>query len=400
MKPLPAFRWVLLLGLTCLACKEGTSLAGSQFVPIPAPVSANQGCAGTPGALSALQIPGFASAAIGPMSQIVAVAGSETLYLTGADASIRVLDVGGGFPPNETVLVAGGVGGVIDQMLAVAMVSPPITSPAVLSGIAILDDQHLLVVEQTSNSLLAVSRVANDTVTFLVGLLSEVGGNSDGPGALVRFNFTGATEILAAGNGMVYVADTGNHSVRIISPVGLTESDTVAGLGAPLFSDGPLFQTGFDSPTGLTVTCAGELIVSETGARGVGGHRIRSLSVGSEAFFGGFDGSSITLVGNGTDATTDGPGAGASAAAPVSPVATADDLILWVDSATGILRRYDMITGVADCPLFVDCATATAMGGNFTPDPDGTGGFSIAITDSNAVYVLDGNAGMLFRVIP
>ncbi|MAB81104.1 MAG: hypothetical protein CMJ89_17295 [Planctomycetes bacterium] len=397
MKRFSVVRWVLLFVLLGHACKEGTSLAGAQFDPIPVPVSANQGCAGIPGVISQLQVPGFFSTAIGPMSQIVAAAGSETLYLTGADASICLLDVGGVFPPDETVLVAGGV---IDAMLAAAMISPPITSPAVLSGIAILDDQNLLVVEQTSNSLLAVSRVTNDTVSFLVGLLSEVGGNSDGAGALVRFNFTGATQILAAGNGMVYVADTGNHSIRIISPIGITESDTIAGFGAPLFNDGPLFQTGFDSPTGLTVTCGGELIVSETGARAVGGHRIRSLSVGSEAFFGGFDGSSVTLVGNGVNATTDGPGAGASAAAPVSPVATADDVILWVDSATGILRRYDLMTGVADCPLFVDCATATAMGGNFTPNPDGNGGFSLAITDSNAVYVLDGNAGMLFRVIP
>lgn len=386
MKRSPA---LLLLAAAALpSCKEGTSQSGSQFDPIPPPVSANQGCNGALPAL-ALQMPGFASAAIGAGSQIVAVAGTETLYLTGADGSVRLLDVGMGFPPAETVQVAPGV---VDGLLS----SVGIASPASLSGITVLDAANLVVVEETSNTLLLVSRLTPDTVSFLAGFPSETPGNADGPGAAIRFSFDLPTQVVAAGSGALYLADPGNHGVRLLLPGVLPESDTIAGLGVPLFRDGVLLAAGFDTPTGLAVTCAGELLVTETGAGGLGGHRLRSLRVGDPAFFGGFEGSAVTLAGDGTDATTGGMGTAARLAAPVAPVTTSDGEVLWIDSTTGILRRLDLATGVADCPLFASCADAVAMGGSFTPG----GNFSLAITASSALYVLDGAAGTLFRATP
>jgi hypothetical protein len=360
-------------------CRQGEEQTAASFLPIQPALAGNQGCNGPAAALAA-PVPVLSDPSLGPASQIVAAAGGETLYFTGADASIRRVDFPAGVP---SVLVASGT---IDGLLA----QVGIATPAVISGIAIVDLANLVVVEQTSNTLLLASRLVPDTVTFLAGLPSETPGFADGVGAQIRFSFSHPTQVITSGSGLLYVADPGNHGVRIITAGGIPICETAAGSGAPFFGEGDLVSaTGFDTPTGLSVSCGGELLVSELGAAGRGGHRLRSLAIGSRAFFGGFNGLSTTLAGNGTPSSVAGQGALASLAGPVAPVSSDDGFIYWVDSATGILRRYDLATGLADCPFSAGCAS---------PDFTGRSGFSLAITDSGALYVLDGEAATLYRV--
>ena len=70
-------------------------------------------------------------------------------------------------------------------------------------------------------------------------------------------------------------------------------------------------------------------------------------------------------------------------------------MLFWVDSAKGILRRFDNNTGLCDCPLFTDCAAADAAGGSFQGD-----GFSLALGQSGALYVLEAAQETLHRVDP
>ncbi len=384
MKSLVQVLGFALLLSSGLACKKGTSQAGSQFNPIVPSLAGTQGCSGMPPTLASVDLMNGDTlmGMIGPDSQIVGVAGTDTFYLSAADDSIWLVDVGMGLPPTMTMLVDNIE---IDNLLTNAGVTPPITSDAVISGMAILDASNLLVIEQTSNTLLVVSRVTTNDVSFLVGFPSESGGNSDGAGSLTRFSFTEITQVLAAGDGSVFVADSGNHSIRLITPFGVPVSTTIAGFGSPLHNDGGLNQTGFDTPSGLTVTCAGELIVTEKGSMAMGGHRIRTLLVGDPAFFGGFDGTSDTLIGTGTDATLDGIGTLANVARPVAPLATSDDILYWVDSSTGQLRSCDLMT-----------LQTTTLGGVMSMG----GEFSLAITDSDELFVLDSMAAMIYRVIP
>jgi len=380
---------IALLAASGLSCREGTSQAGSQFNPIVPPIPAIQGCAGDPDmgmATPLTQVDLLNGDAlggrIGPQSKMVGVAGTDTFYLSAGDNSIWLVDLSTGLPPVMTELVDNTT---IDNLVQGAGVTPPITADAVISGMGILDGANLVVVEQTSNTLLAVSRVTPNTVSFLSGFPTESGGNSDGPGSLTRFNLSSVTEVLVSGAGGVYLADPGNHSIRLIAPVGIPESATLAGLGAPLYNDGTLPATGFDTPTGLTVTCAGELIVTETGDSSIGGHRIRRLMVGDPAFFGGFDGSSDTLIGNGVDMTLDGIGTAASTARPVAPLATSQDILYWVDSSSGLLRSADLLT-----------LQTTTLAGTMSPG----GEYSLTITASDQLFCLDSMGGMLYRVIP
>ena len=389
------------LSLTLLAagCREGTGSSAGGTTPIPLPAFGANGCNGMDQSFGSLAAVSFASLNIGPMSQLAAAgdtlgsAGTYELYVTGDGATLVELVFDPMDPLNpmtETVLLGPGD---VDGLPEYAGV----TMPAELSGVAVFDPGFLVVVENTANTLLLMSRDVPGNVSVFPTLVpDEAPGNSDGPAGLIRFAFTSATQFLPTGDGRFLIADPGNHSIRQVEVGALAQSATIAGTGAPFYADGRLTSTGFDTPVGLALTCDGDLVVAESG-----GHRIRRLSVGDFNFFaGGFGGDSITLVGDGTEATTDGSGATATVAAPVAPVITGTGEIYWVDSTSGILRRYDPDTDTADCPFFADCATAMGAIGT-APNFTSTGSaFSLAVTEDGSLYALDADADELWLVMP
>jgi hypothetical protein len=193
----------------------------------------------------------------------------------------------------------------------------------------------------------------------------------------------------------VLVGDTENHALRRVTLGGIPQAVTLAGSGAPGDEAGALNQVRFDTPSGLAATCDGRLLLVESGAAGVGGHRLLALSIGAAAFFGGFDGAALPVAGDGTEETLGGIDTAAHLAAPQGLVSTQDGLSFWIDSTDGILRRHDVTTGVSDCPLFADCAAAVTAGGSFTG-----ASFALALGASGALYVLEADTGTLFRVDP
>jgi hypothetical protein len=371
------------------ACREGTDVRAGDFSPVVPSLSGTQGCGPStpiPGSVT----PVFTDGVIGPLSQIAATAGAETLYLTGEDASIHQLDfpLGGG-PPVDTVLVAPGI------VEAEVLTPVGIAGPARLSGIAIFDDQFLVVAEHASNTLISVHRDVPDSVDLLAGLPNASGGFSDGAGGGIRFHFTEPVPLLASAFGTVYVGDTENHALRLVAVGGIPTSSTLAGTGAPGASEGALSATQFDTPSGIATDCPGQVLVLTSGEAGQGGRRLLSLAIGGLSPFGGFDGSSMTLAGDGTDATTQGIDKAAQLGTPKGLVATQDGLFFWIDAKDGILRRHDVATGLSDCPLFADCAAAVTAGGSFS----GTH-FSLALGDSGSIYVLEADTETLYRIDP
>lgn len=383
---LPRGAW-LLLPLAFLSCRKGTEFSTGGFIPVIPSSDGTQGCGPStpaPGSLASV----YSNAAIGPKSQIVAAVGSETLYLTGGDGSIHELVFAGG-PPLDSVLLAPGV---IESSF---LVPAGILAPAELSGITVFDDQFLIVAEHASNTLLGVRRDVPDVVIPLAGLPLTSGGFADGLGGSIRFHFTESVTLIATATGSVYVGDTENHAVRVVELGAFPLADTITGNGAPGTSIGDLVDTRLDTPSGMATTCAGELLVMESGRAGQGGRRLLSLAIGGASIFGGIDGSSLVLAGDGTDATVEGIGAAAQLGTPEGLVATQDGQLYWVDSLAGILRRFDLATGLCDCPLFASCAAAVTAGGSF-----GSGHFSLALGDSGALYVLEAETDTLYRVEP
>ncbi len=376
---LPPVLWIL-SPLVLAACRDGSEIQGGDFIPVVPSPFGTQGCGPitpVPGTIT----PVFMDALIGPLSQIAAAAGTETLYLTGEDARIHRLDfpLGGG-APIDTPLVAAGV---IDGVLGLA------AGTAELSGVAVFDDLFLLVAEHATNTLLSVRRDLG-TVQPLAGLPLPAGGYADGQGGAIRFHFTAPVALFADAIGVAFVGDTENHALRQVEIGGVPVAVTITGTGAPGSGVGLLSITELDTPSGLASTCSGELLLLESG-----GNRLLGLAIGGPSPFGGFDGSSLVLAGDGTNSTTQGVGGAAQLGTPQGLVSTQDGKLFWVDAKEGILRRYDFSTGLCDCPLFADCAAAVAASGSFEGD-----GFSLALGDSGALYVLEAGQETLHRVDP
>jgi sugar lactone lactonase YvrE len=85
-------------------------------------------------------------------------------------------------------------------------------------------------------------------------------GFADGAGASASFNTPSALALDAAGN--LYVADTGNNRVRKVTPEGVVT--TLAGDGAAGYVDGPAAEARFDSPVGVAVDKDGAVYVADT----------------------------------------------------------------------------------------------------------------------------------------
>jgi sugar lactone lactonase YvrE len=110
------------------------------------------------------------------------------------------------------------------------------------------------------------------------GLVSTFAGNGDAgkvDGTGDNASFSSPSGLAFAANGDLYVADTGNHSLRKITPQG--EVSTVAGDVQGGYRDGAAAQALFLSPRGLSFTANGDLYIADTG-----NHRIRRLDTAGQ----------------------------------------------------------------------------------------------------------------------
>ncbi|HWK84745.1 MAG TPA: hypothetical protein VNS61_13510, partial [Caldimonas sp.] len=98
-------------------------------------------------------------------------------------------------------------------------------------------------------------------VSTFAGLTGSPG-STDGTGSSARFNSPFGIAVDAAGN--VYVADRGNHTIRKITPAG--DVSTLAGLaGSAGSTDGAGSAARFSNPSAVAVDAAGTVYVADTG---------------------------------------------------------------------------------------------------------------------------------------
>ncbi len=232
------------------------------------------------------------------------------------------------------------------------------------------------------------TRLSRIEVTTVAGL-AGASGSTDGAGLDARFNAPAG--IVVDDAGAVYVADTGNHTIRkIVFSAGTATVTTIGGLpGVAGYQDGPNASTSFfNQPRALAVDNARNVYVADTGNAAV-----RMIAPG---------GTVSTLVYNrATDPVPPtNPGGSESPAPDIPPAGSGDrggDLgtggggapSLWFFAATGLLalvraRKFFMkhvslfvlalVAGAtafqpsaraADAPpaVFVNLATAQAASG-------------------------------------
>ncbi len=126
-------------------------------------------------------------------------------------------------------------------------------------GIAIDSAGNLYVADAMNHTIRKITSAG--TVSTLAGS-AGVSGFADGTGAAARFNYPAGLAVDAAGN--VYVADQSNNLIRKITPAGVVT--TLAGLqGVSGFSDGAGSLALFNQPDGVVLDSAGNVYVADTG---------------------------------------------------------------------------------------------------------------------------------------
>ena len=195
-------------------------------------------------------------------------------------------------------------------------------------------------------------------------------GFADGSGPAAAFNTPSGIAADAQGN--LYVADTGNHAIRKVTPQG--QVSTVAGNGRPGFADGSAAQAQFNGPMGVAVGADGRLYVADTW-----NDRIRVIET---------DGRVSTLAGGERPGWVDGPGAQARFDTPTDVTLDAQGNVWVADLQNNALRT---ITPAGE--------VNTRMGG-----ADGErvlwGPMTLALTHDGVVYVGERLSGRVLQVSP
>jgi ABC-type branched-subunit amino acid transport system substrate-binding protein len=121
-----------------------------------------------------------------------------------------------------------------------------------------------------------IRRISPDgTVSTMAG--TGIAGHADGPASTAQFNMPRGLTVDVAGS--VYVADTFNYCIRVIRPArpGASSSEgtvsTLAGVGEAGYRDGPAAQAQFDRPTGVALGAGGIVYVADSG-----NNRVRVIS--------------------------------------------------------------------------------------------------------------------------
>jgi sugar lactone lactonase YvrE len=138
------------------------------------------------------------------------------------------------------------------------------------SGVAV-DRFGNIYVADTGNHCIRRIAANGDCVVFAG---SGNAGSANGVGTAASFKAPEGVAVDAAGN--VYVADTGNHWIRKITPAGAVI--TLAGFGSTgSFTDGIISGARFNSPAGIAIDATGNLFIADSG-----NNRIRKISPAGE----------------------------------------------------------------------------------------------------------------------
>jgi uncharacterized repeat protein (TIGR01451 family) len=191
------------------------------------------------------------------------------------------------------------------------------------AGIA-LDATGNLFIADTNNSRIRKVTPAG-IITTVAGMATRGFGGDNGPAVSAQLNLPGGIALDATGN--LFIADTNNHRIRMVTPAGIIT--TVAGTGTGTFGgdNGPAVSARLNFPSGVAVGSANTLFIADRN-----NYRIRKVTS---------DGVISTVAGIGVYGFTgdNGPAVSARLALPRGIAVDGSDNLLIADSSNSRIRK-------------------------------------------------------------
>jgi sugar lactone lactonase YvrE len=203
-------------------------------------------------------------------------------------------------------------------------------------------------------------------------------GNADGAGSAARFNNPAGVAVDSAGN--VYVADSGNHTLRKITSGGsVTTLAGLAGVSGSVDGVGPAAR--FNQPYGVAVDSAGNVYVADTF-----NSAIRKVTSG---------GGVSTLAGIGSCGCGDGTGRAVQFCYPYSVAVDSGGNVYVTDTFNNTIRKMTsagLVTTLAGSAGNSGCAVGVGPAARFW-NPSGA-----AVDPFGNVFVADNANAVIRRV--
>ncbi|HIC89749.1 MAG TPA: hypothetical protein EYP04_10170 [Anaerolineae bacterium] len=217
-------------------------------------------------------------------------------------------------PDGEVTTIAGTSSGYVDGPVDQAQFRSP-------ADVTVDEAGNLYVADTNNHRIRRIS--AEGQVTTFAGKPGSgfAAGYADGPAADARFNKPQGIAVDQKGN--VYVADTGNQRIRVITPDGQVR--TLAGTGEAGYADGPASSARFNYPMGIAVDAKGNVYVADSA-----NHRIRKIAP---------DGIVSTVAGSGQGGYADGLNAQAQFRLPTDVAVGPDGALYVADSGNHRIRK-------------------------------------------------------------
>lgn len=289
------------------------------------------------------------------------------------------------YPPylENIPLLSGSVGTPIPSIIPVNTGSPVFPSGVnTIAGQAKVNHPAGITKDSSGNVYFAdsgnhrIRKIALNSSPPYNSIISTLEGSDqgyvDGSG---KAKFNDPNGIAVDPSGTIYIADSGNHRIRKISPSGIVS--TIAG-STQGFLDGIGTSASFNYPTGIVVDASGDLYVTDSG-----NHRIRKItSAGVVSTFAGS-----------TQGYLDGLGTTAQFYTPYGICKDISGNLYVTDAENNRIRKIS-ITGMV-----------STIAGSVQGDLDGIGvnalfnyPTGIDIDSSGTLYITDSNNNKLRRV--
>jgi sugar lactone lactonase YvrE len=320
------------------------------------------GLAGTPGSTN-----GTGSGALFYQPQGVAVDGAGSVYVGDtANGTIRKVTAGGVV---TTLAGSAGTYGSVNGSGSGAQFYQPM-------GVAVDTNGTVYVADNFNHTIRAVTSAG--AVSTLAGS-AGVYGSTDGTGGNARFY---SPQAVAVSGTTVYVADTGNGTIRQISSGGVTT--TLAGSVSAGSADGPGASARFYWPKGVAFDGGGNAYVADTF-----NHTIRRITSGGVV---------STLAGTaGNHGSNNGTGGSAQFYAPQGMATDADGNVYVADTANNTVRQVTsggVVTTLAGTAGVAGLVDGIGTSAQFNQPQ------AVAVDNSNNAYVADTGNHSIRKISP